>query len=57
MFGFDILLKGNPMSKRISEDPKHHPTGNAVKDPDDWAIGDEAMTGRGANGRLERDDL
>ena len=33
------------MSERIPDDPKQHPVGNAVKDPDDWVSGDEAMTG------------
>jgi hypothetical protein len=37
------------MSERISDDPKQHPTGNAVKDPDDWVSGDEAMTGAQAS--------
>ena len=37
------------MSERIPEDPKQHPTGNAVKDPDDWVSGDEAMTGAQAS--------
>ena len=29
--------------------PKQHPTGNAVKDPDDWVTGDEPMTGAQAS--------
>ena len=37
------------MSERISDDPKQHPTGNAVKDPDNWVSGDEAMTGAQAS--------
>ena len=37
------------MSDRIPDDPKQHPTGNAVKDPDDWVSGDEAMTGAQAS--------
>ena len=37
------------MTERISDDPKQHPTGNAVKDPDDWVSGDEAMTGAQAS--------
>jgi hypothetical protein len=37
------------MSERISDDPKQHPTGNAVKDPDDWVSGEEAMTGAQAS--------
>ena len=27
------------------ENPKTEPTGNAVKDPEDWVTGDEPMTG------------
>ena len=37
------------MAERIPDDPKQHPTGNAVKDPDDWVSGDEAMTGAQAS--------
>ena len=37
------------MSERIPDDPKQHPTGNAVKDPDDWVSGEEAMTGAQAS--------
>ena len=37
------------MSDRIPDDPKQHPTGNAVKDPEDWVSGDEAMTGAQAS--------
>ncbi|HEY0165095.1 MAG TPA: DUF3072 domain-containing protein [Sphingomicrobium sp.] len=37
------------MGDRIPDDPKQHPTGNAVKDPDDWVSGDEAMTGAQAS--------
>lgn len=37
------------MSERPSDDPKRHPTGNAVKDPDDWVTGDEPMTGAQAS--------
>jgi uncharacterized damage-inducible protein DinB len=37
------------MSTRASEDPKQHPTGNAVKDPEDWVTGDEPMTGAQAS--------
>ena len=37
------------MSERIPDDPKQHPTGNAVKDPDDWVSGDEVMTGAQAS--------
>lgn len=37
------------MSETDLADPKAHPTGNAVKDPDDWTTGDEAMTGAQAS--------
>jgi len=37
------------MSDRIPDDPKQHPTGNAVKDPEDWVSGHEAMTGAQAS--------
>ena len=37
------------MSGAIPDDPKQHPTGNAVKDPDNWVSGDEAMTGAQAS--------
>lgn len=32
-----------------TENPKSHPTSNAVKDPDDWTTGGEAMTGAQAS--------
>jgi Protein of unknown function (DUF3072) len=31
------------------ENPKAHPTGNAVKDPDNWVTGDQPMTGAQAS--------
>ena len=37
------------MSDRVADDPKQHPTGNAVKEPDDWVTGDEPMTGAQAS--------
>ena len=37
------------MSTQVSDDPKQHPTGNAVKDPDNWVTGDEPMTGAQAS--------
>ena len=37
------------MASDISADPKAHPTGNAVKDPDHWTTGDEPMTGAQAS--------
>jgi Protein of unknown function (DUF3072) len=37
------------MSKSVSDEPKQHPTGNAVKDPADWVTGDEPMTGAQAS--------
>jgi len=33
----------------ISEHPKSDPVGNAEKDPDNWATGDERMTGAQAS--------
>ena len=32
-----------------NEHPKSAPVGNAAKDPDDWATGDERMTGAQAS--------
>ena len=32
-----------------TENPKTHPTSNAVKDPHDWTTGDEPMTGAQAS--------
>ena len=37
------------MSTSVSDNPKQHPTGNAVKDPEDWVTGDEPMTGAQAS--------
>ena len=37
------------MSERTPDNPKQHPTGNAIKDPGDWVSGDEAMTGAQAS--------
>lgn len=37
------------MSRVVSESPKQHPTGNAVKDPENWVTGDEPMTGAQAS--------
>lgn len=37
------------MATSIDGNPKAHPTGNAVKDPDDWVTGDEPMTGAQAS--------
>jgi hypothetical protein len=37
------------MSDFPSDDPKLHPSGNAVKDPDHWITGDERMTGAQAS--------
>lgn len=33
----------------IDENPKTHPTSNAVKDPHDWTTGDQPMTGAQAS--------
>ena len=37
------------MSENVSDDPKQHPTGNAIKEPDRWVTGDEPMTGAQAS--------
>ena len=37
------------MSTNVADDPKQHPTGNAVKDPDHWITGEEPMTGAQAS--------
>jgi hypothetical protein len=37
------------MPTEVTDDPKQHPTGNAVKDPDHWVTGDEPMTGAQAS--------
>ncbi len=37
------------MSDRPDPNPKAHPTGNAVKDPDHWTTGGEPMTGAQAS--------
>jgi hypothetical protein len=42
-------LKNTTVVSGMSDDPKHHPTGNAVKDPEDWVTGDEPMTGAQAS--------
>ena len=37
------------MSDHPSDDPKLHPSGNAVKDQERWVTGDEPMTGAQAS--------
>ena len=37
------------MNDRVADDPKQHPTGNAVKDPERWVTGGEPMTGAQAS--------
>ena len=37
------------MTDHIPDNPKQHPTSNAVKDPEDWVTGDEEMTGAQAS--------
>ena len=37
------------MAEQITDNPKQHPTGNMVKDPEDWVTGDEPMTGAQAS--------
>ncbi|QIK79825.1 DUF3072 domain-containing protein [Sphingomonas piscis] len=37
------------MTDHVPDNPKQHPTSNAVKDPDNWVTGDEQMTGAQAS--------
>lgn len=37
------------MTEQVADDPKQHPTGNAVKEPEHWITGDEPMTGAQAS--------
>lgn len=37
------------MTDHVPDNPKQHPTSNAVKDPQDWVTGDEQMTGAQAS--------
>ena len=37
------------MTDHVPENPKQNPTSNAVKDPEDWVIGSEQMTGAQAS--------
>ncbi|WP_419816672.1 DUF3072 domain-containing protein [Glacieibacterium sp.] len=37
------------MADNEVENPKTHPTSNAVKDPSDWTTGDQPMTGAQAS--------
>ena len=37
------------MADATHENPKTDPSGNAVKDPDNWTTGDEDMTGAQAS--------
>ena len=37
------------MTDKITDTPKQDAPGNAVKDPDTWTTGDEAMTGAQAS--------
>lgn len=37
------------MPTNPGQDPKQHPSGNAIKDPDHWVTGDEPMTGAQAS--------
>jgi hypothetical protein len=37
------------MTDHVPDNPKQHPTSNAVKDPEDWVTGDEKMTGAQAS--------
>ena len=38
-------MTDTPRDLAEGENPKTHPTSNAVKDPHDWTTGDEPMTG------------
>jgi Protein of unknown function (DUF3072) len=37
------------MTDKPDDNPKAHPTGNAIKDPDNWTTGGEPMTGAQAS--------
>lgn len=37
------------MAHAAARDPKQQPSGNAIKDPQDWVTGDEPMTGAQAS--------
>ena len=37
------------MTDKPDENPKAHPTGNAVKDPSTWVTGEQPMTGAQAS--------
>lgn len=37
------------MTDHVPDNPKQHPTSNAVKDPVDWVTGGEQMTGAQAS--------
>ena len=37
------------MAEQEHDNPKTHPTSNAVKDPHDWTTGDQPMTGAQAS--------
>ena len=37
------------MTDKPDENPKAHPTGNAVKDPNTWVTGEQPMTGAQAS--------
>ncbi len=37
------------MTDKADDNPKAHPTGNAVKDPDNWVTGEQPMTGAQAS--------
>ena len=37
------------MPNHVPDNPKQHPTSNAVKDPDNWVTGDQQMTGAQAS--------
>ena len=37
------------MYEEVTDKPKQQPTGNAIKDPENWVTGDEPMTGAQAS--------
>ena len=42
-------MTDTPRDLEEGENPKTHPTSNAVKDPHDWTTGDQPMTGAQAS--------
>jgi len=44
-----MIDQNDVQSQSEDNNPKTHPTGNAVKDPETWTTGDQAMTGAQAS--------